>query len=72
MAPTSFVRASVNGIVFLINSLNGRVYTYNLDNPTYIGNLERIPGEDLNTSEGTLSGANLVLRQDWKTVMETV
>lgn len=71
MAPTSFVRASVNGIVFLINSLNGRVYTYNLDNPTYIGNLERIPGEDLNTSEGTLSGANLVLREDWKKLMET-
>jgi hypothetical protein len=65
----NFVRASVNGIVYLINSTNGQVYTYNLDNPVYIGKLENIPGEELNTAEGTLTGAKLVLRNDWKEVM---
>jgi hypothetical protein len=68
----TFVRASVNGIVYLINSLNGRVYTYNLENPVYIGDLERIPGEDLNTSEGNLTGAKLVFRSDWKDVMSVI
>ena len=68
----TFVRASVNGIVYLINSTNARVYTYNLDNPVYIGDLERIPGEELNTSEGNLTGAKLRLRSDWKELMNSI
>jgi hypothetical protein len=69
MSTRTFVRASISGIVYLIDSQKGRVYTYNLDNPTYIGDLERIEGEELVTSEGNLTGARLKLRKDWKTVM---
>ena len=64
-----FVRASINGIVYLINSASGKVYTYNPDSPVYIGDLERIQGQELVTSEGTLSGAKLNLRPDWEQVM---
>jgi hypothetical protein len=69
MASRSFVRASISGIVYLIDSQKGKVYTYNLDNPTYIGDLERIEGIELTTSEGNLTGARLKLRNDWKTIM---
>ena len=69
MASRSFVRASISGIVYLIDSQKGKVYTYNLDNPTYIGDLERIEGIELTTSEGNLTGARLKLRTDWKTIM---
>jgi hypothetical protein len=72
MPSVTFVRASVNGIVYFINSMTGKVYTYNLENPLYIGDLERIPGQELNTSEGTLTGAKLVLRPDWKTLMSNL
>lgn len=64
-----FVRASINGIVYLINSTSGKVYTYNPDAPVHIGDLERIQGQELVTSEGTLSGAKLNLRPDWEQVM---
>jgi hypothetical protein len=62
-----FVRASISGIVYLIDAQKGRVYTYNLEAPSYIGDLERIQGEELVTSEGNLTGAKLRLRPDWKT-----
>ena len=65
-----FVRVSINGIVYLIDSTKGKVYTYNPDAPVYIGDLERIAGEDLVTSEGTLSGAKLNLRPDWSQIMK--
>lgn len=64
-----FVRASINGIVYLINSASGKVYTYNPEAPVHIGDLERIQGQELVTSEGTLSGAKLNLRPDWEQVM---
>lgn len=70
MSSRSFVRASIAGIVYLIDSQKGRVYTYNLDNPTYIGDLERIEGTELATSEGNLTGARLKLRTNWKRIME--
>jgi hypothetical protein len=69
MSTRSFVRASISGIVYLIDSQKGKVYTYNLDNPAYIGDLERIEGTELMTSEGNLTGARLKLRSDWKTIM---
>ena len=69
MSTRSFVRASIGGIVYLIDAQKGRVYTYNLDAPTYIGDLERIEGEELMTSEGNLTGARLKLRKDWKEVI---
>lgn len=64
-----FVRASINGIVYLINSTSGKVYTYNPEAPVHIGDLERIQGQELVTSEGTLTGAKLNLRADWEQVM---
>jgi hypothetical protein len=72
MSTRTFVRASISGIVYLIDSMKGRVYTYNLESPIYIGDLERIPGEELVTSEGNLTGARLKFREDWKTVVELV
>lgn len=70
MTTRTFVRASLNGIVYLIDAQKGRVYTYNPEAPVYIGDLERIPGEELMTSEGNLTGAKLNLRPDWATVMQ--
>jgi len=66
----TFVRASINGIVYLIDSQKGKVYTYNPEAPVYIGDLERIPNEELVTSEGNLTGAKLKLRSDWDIVMK--
>jgi hypothetical protein len=65
-----FVRASIAGIVYLIDSQKGRVYTYNPDAPVYLGDLERIANEELVTSEGNLTGAKLNLRPDWEQVMK--
>jgi len=70
MPTRSFVRASIAGIVYLIDSQKGRVYTYDLENPTYIGDLERIEGTELTTSEGNLTGARLKLREDWTSIIE--
>ena len=70
MSTRTFVRASLNGIVYLIDAQKGRVYTYNTEAPVYIGDLERIPGEELMTSEGNLTGAKLLLKPDWVTIME--
>jgi len=72
MSTRTFVRASLNGIVYLIDAQKGRVYTYNLEAPTYIGDLERIPGEELMTSEGNLTGAKLNLRTDWQQTMTSL
>ena len=69
MSTRLFVRASISGIVYLIDSQKGQVYTYNPDAPVYLGNLERIPGEELVTSEGNLTGVKLKLRPDWEKVM---
>ena len=70
MSFRTFVRASLNGIVYLIDAQKGRVYTYNPDSPVYIGDLERIPGEELMTSEGNLTGAKLILKDGWETAMK--
>lgn len=65
-----FVRASISGIVYLIDSQLGKVYTYNPEAPVYLGDLDRIPGKELATSEGNLTGATLKLRPDWEAVMK--
>jgi hypothetical protein len=70
MSTRLFVRASINGIVYLIDSQKGQVYTYNPEAPVYVGTLERITGEELVTSEGNLTGAKLNLRPDWEQVMK--
>lgn len=66
MSSRTFVRASICGIVYLIDSQKGRVHTYNVESPVYIGDLEKIPGEELVTSEGNLTGARLKLHTNWK------
>jgi hypothetical protein len=65
-----FVRASIGGIVYLIDSQKGKVYTYNPESPVYLGDLERIPNEELVTSEGNLTGVKLNIRPDWEDVMK--
>lgn len=70
--PETLIRASVQGIVYLIDSPNGRVFTYNHKKPTYIGNLEKIPEEDKHTiskTNGCLANARVKYRPDIKTVM---
>ena len=70
--PKRLIRASVQGIVFLIDSPTGSVYTYNLANPTYIGKLEKIPEEDkhmISKTNGCLANARVVYRSDIRTIM---
>ncbi len=71
-ATQTFVRASVQGIVFLIDSLNGIVYTYNPERPVYVGTLERIPEEDKHTiskTNGCMATARVVYRPDIRDIM---
>ena len=66
------IRASVQGIVYLIDSPTGRVYTYNSKQPTYIGMLEKIPEEDkhmISKTNGCLANARVKYRADIKEVM---
>ncbi len=69
---TTLVRASVQGIVFLIESASGKVYTYNLEKPTYVGVLEKIPEEDkhlISKTNGCLANARVKYREDIREVM---
>lgn len=70
--PKQLIRASVQGVVYLIDSPSGSVYTYNLTNPTYIGKLEKIPEEDkhmISKTNGCLANARVVYRSDIREVM---
>ncbi len=72
VAPTTLIRASVQGIVYLIDSPTGNVYTYNLENPTFVGVLEKIPEEDkhlISKTNGCLATARVKYRPDIKAVM---
>ena len=73
-APTAstLIRASVQGIVFLIESASGKVYTYNVEKPTYVGLLEKIPEEDkhlISKTNGCLANARVRYRTDIREVM---
>ena len=71
-APETLIRASVQGIVYLIDSPTGRVFTYNRACPTYIGTLEKIPEEDthmISKTNGCLANARVKFRSDVKEVM---
>ena len=60
--PATLIRASVQGIVYLIESSSGKVYTYNLKNPTFIGTLEKIPESDkhmISKTNGCLATARV-------------
>ena len=68
----TLIRASVQGIVYLIHSQTGQVYTYNVDSPTYIGQLERIPEEEkhlMSKQNGCLHYARVKYIDNIKEVM---
>ncbi len=70
--PDVLIRARVQGVVYLIESATGRVFTYNPENPTYVGTLERIPEEDkhlISKTNGCLANARVNYRPDIKEVM---
>jgi hypothetical protein len=74
-ATTTLIRASVQGIVFLIESASGKVYTYNLEKPTYVGVLEKIPEEDkhlISKTNGCLANARVKYRSDIREVMKAL
>lgn len=74
METTTLVRASVQGIVFLINSAEGLVYTYNPDRPVFVGTLEKIPEDDKNSiskTNGCMATARVRYRKDIREVMAT-
>ena len=68
----TLIRASVQGIVFLIDSVKGHVYTYNPERPIYVGHLERIPEEDkhsISKTNGCMATARVCYRPDIRAVM---
>lgn len=68
----TLIRASVQGIVYLIESATGHVYSYNPENPIYLGNLEKIPEEDKNMiskTNGCLAAARVKYRDDIREIM---
>ncbi len=70
--PETLIRASVQGIVYLIESASGKVFTYNPENPTYVGQLEKIPEEDkhlISKTNGCLANARVKYREDIRDVM---
>jgi len=75
VVPSTLIRASVQGIVYLIDSPTGRVYTYNLEDPTLVGTLEKIPDEDkhlISKTNGCLANARVKYRPDIKELMATL
>jgi hypothetical protein len=68
----TLIRASVQGIVYLIESATGNVYTYNTENPTFVGTLEKIPESDkhlISKTNGCLATARVKYREDIRDVM---
>lgn len=68
----TLIRASVQGIVYLVESVSGRVYSYNTENPIYVGDLEKIPEEHKNMiskTNGCLAAARVKYRSDIREVM---
>ncbi len=69
---STLIRASVQGIVYLIDSAKGNVYTYNPDRPVFVGTLEKIPDEDkhsISKTNGCLATARVKYRTDIRDVM---
>jgi hypothetical protein len=70
--PATLIRASVQGIVYFIESSSGKVFTYNEEKPTYVGMLEKIPDEDkhmISKTNGCLANARVKYRDDIREVM---
>lgn len=73
--PKTLIKASVQGIVYLIDSPSGKVYTYDPEKPTYIGDLEKIPDEDkhmISKTNGCLANARVKYRSDIREVMNAL
>ena len=65
------IRGSIQGIVYLVDPSNGRVYTFNPDKPTFVGMLEKCTDKHMiSKSDGALSGFKVKFRDDIKEVME--
>jgi len=70
--PKTLIRASVQGTVYLIESASGKVFTYNPEKPTYIGELEKIPDEEkhlISKTNGCLANARVKYRPDIREVI---
>lgn len=70
--PKTLIKASVQGTVFLLDSPSGRVFTYNPNNPTYIGDLEKIPDEEkhlISKTNGCLANARVRFLPNVKEIM---
>ena len=66
----TLIRASVQGIVYLIEPEKGHVYTYNLEKPLYVGTLERCTEKHMiSKADGCLAGCRVKFRSDIKEVM---
>lgn len=65
------IRGSIQGIVYLVDPSNGRVYTFNPDKPTYVGMIEKCTDKHMiSKSDGALSGFKVKFRDDIKEVMD--
>lgn len=74
-APSTLVKASVQGTVYLLNPTSGDVFTFCPDSPTYIGKLEKIPEIDkhlISKTNGCLATARVKYREDIKEIMRNL
>jgi hypothetical protein len=62
------IRGSVQGTVYLVNPINGNVYTFNPEKPTFVGTLEKCT--TISKSDGALAGFKVNFRHDIHEVME--
>jgi hypothetical protein len=70
--PKTLIKASVQGTVYLLDSPTGRVYTFNAEKPTYIGDLEKIPDEEkhmISKTNGCLANARVKYLPNVKEIM---
>ena len=73
--PKTLIRASVQGTVYLIESSSGKVFTYNPEKPTFIGELEKIPDAEkhlISKTNGCLANARVKYRPDIREVMTSL
>lgn len=73
--PKTLIKASVQGTVYLLDSPTGKVYTYNPEKPTYIGDLEKIPDEEkhlISKTNGCLANARVKYLPTVKDIMASL
>jgi hypothetical protein len=73
--PKTLIKASVQGTVYLLDSPSGRVYTFNSEKPTYIGDLEKIPDEEkhmISKTNGCLANARVKYLPNVKELMASL